>query len=507
MRKIFEVLRLKFELGLAERAIAKSCGVSRSTVQETVKRFGATKLNWPLPADCDEAALYQQLYPPRQSKVETPLPDFTAVAAELPKKGITRLLLWQEYKAAHPDGLQYSAYCERLAAWQKSQDVVLRQSYAPGEKLFIDFAGPGIALTDRTTGEIKSASIFVAVLGYSNYTFACATAGQTTADWLGAQRLALEFIGGVPQVIVPDNPKALVSRACRYEPDLNPAYQDFARHYQVAVIPARVRTPRDKAKVEAGVLIVERWILARLRHQTFFSLAELNQAITQLTGELNERAFKKLPGNRQSRFLEEKALLRPLPAQPYEFATWKQLRVHLDYHVEIDKRYYSMPYTLIGKRVQARLTSRMVELFYRGKLVASHLRCQQPGRFTTLAEHRPPKHRAVIELNHERLRERAQAIGLATTTIIERQWLAKQHPEQTLRRSLGILRLARDFSPVQLEAACARALTLNVLSYRAIRALLTIPSTPPAPQTELFAHENVRGPAYFNQESSCSPNL
>ena len=512
MRKIFEVLRLKFELGLAERAIATSCGIARSTVQDTLKRFGAAKLTWPLPVEVDEAVLHEQLYPPRQAAVEVPLPDFAAVQAELAKKGVTRLLLWQEYKGAHPHGLQYSAFCERLAAYAKSRDVVLRQSYRPGEKLFIDFAGPTVAVTDRASGEIKSASIFVAVLGYSNYTYACATPGQTTADWLGAQRATLEFLGGVPQIIVPDNPKAIISRACRYEPDLNPAYQDFARHYEVAVIPARVRAPRDKAKVEAGVLIVERWILARLRHQSFFSLAELNRAISELTAELNARAFKKLPGNRHVRFVnEEKHHLKPLPARPYEFAIWKPVRVHLDYHVELDKRYYSAPYTLIGKKLQARLTTRMVELFYRGKLVASHVRCPQPGRFTTAAEHRPPKHRAAIELNHERLRERAQAMGPATAAIIERQWLAKQHPEQTLRRSLGILRLARDFTPTRLEAACARALELNVLSYRAIRALLdaqgSAPVPAPAPQSELFTHENVRGPTYFNQESPCSPNL
>lgn len=292
-----------------------------------------------------------------------------------------------------------------------------------------------------------------------------------------------------------------MTRACRYEPDLNPAYQDFARHYGTAVIPARVRRPRDKAKVEGGVLIVERWILARLRHAVFFSLAELNAAIAELIDELNARAFKKLPGNRHSRFInEERAHLQPLPVKPYEFATWKKARVHLDYHVEIDKRYYSAPYALIGKSVDARLTVRMVELFCRGRLVASHIRSPQPGRFTTVDEHRPPKHRAVIELNHERLRERARAVGAATAEIIDRQWRAKLHPEQTLRRSLGILRLARDFTPARLEAACKRALQLGVLSYRAIRGLIdadaAVASRLPV-QAELIAHDNLRGPTYF----------
>jgi transposase len=433
MRKILEVLRLKHELQMSERAIAASCGIARSTVQEMLKRFAAAKLAWPLAAELDEAALNERLYPPAKPARQVPLPDFAAIEQERAKKGVTLWLLWQEYKAEHGDGLQYSAFCERYAIWSRSRDVVLRQTYRPGEKLFVDFAGRTVPITDAATGDVKAASIFVAVLGYSNYTFACATAAQTTAEWLSAQRAALELMGGVPQIIVPDNPKAIIARPCRYEPDLNPAYHDFARHYGTAVIPARVRRPRDKAKVEAGVLVVERWILARLRHETFFSLAELNRAIAELTDELNRKPFKKLPGSRQVRFVaEERAWLQPLPAKPYEFASWKKLRVHLDYHVEIDKRYYSAPYLLIGKTVEARLSARMVELFHRGKLVASHPKSSQPGSYTTLDAHRPPKHRAVIELNHERLRERARLIGPATAAILDRQWRAKLHPRANL---------------------------------------------------------------------------
>jgi transposase len=507
MRKIFEVLRLKHEHKLSERAIASSCGVARSTVQEMLKRCRDAQLCWPLPTDLDEAQLYARLYPPLTRPVDTPLPDFALVTAELAKKGVTLALLWQEYKAIHPAGLQYSAFCERYALFRQSREIVMRQAYRAGEKLFVDFAGPTMPITDQRTGEIRQASIFVAVLGYSNYTFACATEGETTADWLAGQRLALEFIGGAPEIIVPDNPKAIITRACRYEPDLNPAYQDFARHYGVAIVPARVRRPRDKAKVEGGVLIVERWIMAKLRHATFFSLAELNRAIAELIGELNGRAFKKLPGCRHSRFVKEEQMhLKALPVKPYEFASWKKARVHLDYHVEIDKRYYSAPYQLIGKSVDARLTMRTIELFYRGALVACHVKNGYPGSFNTLDGHRPPKHRAVIELNFERLRERALAIGAATTAILDRQWQAKLHPEQTLRRSLGILRLARDFDAEQLEAACARALELNALSYRAIRSLIDAGATSSASsraasaspiQSELFVHDNVRGPTYF----------
>ncbi len=526
MRKIFEVLRLKYEHKLAERKIAAASGIARSTVQEILKRHRDANLGWPLPApaDVDEAALIAKLYPPTVCATTAPLPNFAVIQTELAKKGVTLTLLWQEYKAEHPDGLQYSAFCERFAVFRQSQDVVMRQVYRPGEKLFIDYAGPTVPITDQMTGEIRPASIFVAVLGYSNYdqrkslwdTFACATNGQTTADWLGAQRAALEFFGGVPQIIVPDNPKAIITRACRYEPDLNPAYQDFARHYATAIVPARVRRPRDKAKVEGGVLIVERWILAVLRHETFFSLLELNLAIAELVTALNGRAFKKLPGNRRTRFVtDERAHLQPLPATPYEFATWKKARVHLDYHLEIDKRYYSAPFTLIGKSVEARLSERSIEVFYRGKLVAHHVKSAHPGSFTTDDGHRPPKHRQVIELNHERLRERAHAIGPATAEIIDRQWRAKQHPEQTLRRSMGILRLARDFDAAQLEAACLRALQLGALSYRAIRGLIDVAgssctresasaagaasSAASLPtQPELTVHDNVRGAVYFS---------
>jgi transposase len=505
MRKIFEVLRLKHEQKLSERTIARSCGVARSTVQEMLKRFRDCQLTWPLPAELSEQTLYEKLYPQPLRAVEVPLPDFTLVTAELARKGVTLALLWQEYKATHPDGLQYSAFCERYATFRQSREVVMRQSYRAGEKLFVDFAGPTMPITDQATGEVRQASIFVAVLGYSNYTFACATQGQTTADWLAGQRLALEFIGGAPEVIVPDNPKAIITRACRYEPDLNPAYQDFARHYGVAIVPARVRRPRDKAKVEGGVLIVERWIMARLRHETFFSLAELNLAIAELGDELNTRPFKKLPGCRHSRFVaEEKIHLKALPVRPYEYATWKKARVHLDYHVEIDKRYYSAPYTLIGKSVEARLTLRTIELFYRGALVASHVKNVCAASFSTFDGHRPPKHRAIIELNHERLRERALAVGPATASMLDRQWQAKLHPEQTLRRSLGILRLARDFDAVRLEAACARALELGALSYRAIRGLIEAgaasssrTSQTASIQSELFVHDNLRGPTYF----------
>ena len=498
LRKIREILRLKFEAQLTDLAISQAVGVARSTVQACLCRARSAGVSWPLPAEWAEVTLRARLYPPSEPRARRPRPDFATVHAELQRPGVTRLLLWQEYKAAHPQGWQYSVFCEQYRRWLATQDAVLRQAHAPGEKLFVDYAGQTVPVVDRHTGEARPAQIFVAVLGCSNYTFAEATWTQALPDWLGSHVRALEFIGSVPAAMVPDNLKTGVLRAHRYDPDINPAYQDFAEHYGVAILPARVRKPRDKAKVEGGVLIVERWILARLRHQTFFSLGELNAEIARLLNELNRRPFKKLDGCRQSRFEElERSALRPLPARAYEFARWKQAKVHPDYHIEVEHAYYSVPFTLIHARVEVRLTDTTVEVFHRGKLVAAHPQAHRRGEFVTLPAHRPEKHQAVIEQSHARLLERAAAVGPATADLIRVQARLKRHPEQTLRAAQGILRLAADFSPAQLEVACARALELHTYSYRAVRALLMAPSMAPAQVPLLPTHANVRGPEYF----------
>ena len=375
---------------------------------------------------------------------------------------------------------------------------MLRQVHAPGDKLFVDYAGPTVGIVERRTGEVRPAQIFVAVLGCSNYTFAEATWTQGVPDWLGSHVRALAFIDGVPAAIVPDNTKCAITRAHRYEPDLNPAYQDFAEHYGIAILPTRVRKPRDKAKVEVGVQIVERWILARLRHRTFFSLGELNAAITGLLTDLNRRPFKKLDGCRQSRFEAlDRPALQPLPPHPYAYAQWKHAKVHPDYHIEVERAYYSVPFKLIHQRVDVRLTDTMLEVFHQGRLVAAHSRAHRRGEFVTLPAHRPASHQAVIEHSHARLLERATAIGVATAELIRQQAYLKRHPEQTLRCAQGILRLAADFSPAQLEAACARALELHTYSYRAVRALLVTVPAPVSAPLSLPTHPNVRGPDYF----------
>ena len=498
VRKIREVLRLKAE-ACSNRQIAAAVGCARSTVQDCLRRCGVVGLAWPLPPELDEETLYARLYCRQIPLSRTPAPDFAKLHAELRRPGVTRMLLWQEYKAAQPDGWQYSEFCEQYRRWVGRQDAVLRQTHTPGGKLFVDYAGQTVPVTDRLTGLVRHAQIFVAVLGASNYTFVEATWTQALPDWLDSHVRALVFFGGVPAAIVPDNLKSGVTKPSRYEPELNPSYQDFAEHYGVAILPARIRKPRDKAKVEGGVLIVERAILARLRDLTFFSLAELNQAIAALLAELNAKPFQQREGSRLSLFeAEERPALKPLPGRAYEFAEWKKAKVHLDYHVQVEGAFYSVPYALIGKTVDVRVTARGIEAFHRQQRVATHVRNTQRGQFTTIAAHRPERHSAVIDLSHEKLMQRAVAIGPATVEVLAQQVQRRRHPEEALRASLGILRLAKDFSPAQLEAAAMRAIALGAFSYRVLRTLITTPADPAPSPLPPLTHANVRGGDYFH---------
>ena len=381
MRKIRDVLRLYFAAALSIRAIARSLGTSPSTVGEYLRRAKVAGLSWPVPESVDDTGLERRLFPPPPpSRTARPLPDWSEVHRELRRKSVTLSLLWQEYKETHPEGLQYSWFCEQYRAWAAKLDLVMRQEHRAGEKLFVDYAGQTVPVVDRKTGAVRQAQIFVAVLGASSYTFAEATWTQTLPDWTASHVRAFAFYGGCPELVVPDNLRSGVSRAHRYEPDLNPTYHDLARHYGVAVLPARVRRPRDKAKAEVAVQVVERWILAALRHRTFFSLAELNAAIAELLERLNTRRFRKLPGSRRSQFEElDRPALRPLPNSPYVFAEWQAARASTDYHVEVDGHYYSVPHALVRRQLDVRLTARTVECFHRGQRVASHVRSPIEG--------------------------------------------------------------------------------------------------------------------------------
>jgi transposase len=491
---------------LSKRRIAQSCGISGPAVDEYLRRAEEAGLGWPLPADLDDGALECRLFPaaPALPSIQRGLPEWAEVNRELKGKGVTLFLLWQEYRANHPQGYQYSWFCERYRHWLGKRDLVMRQDHRAGEKLFVDYAGQTVPVVDQRTGEIREAQIFVAVLGASNYTYAEATWSQSLPDWIGAHQRAFRYLGGVPEILVPDNLRAGVTKAHRYDPDINPTYQEMATHYGVAVVPARVRRPKDKAKAEVGVQVVERWILAVLRHRMFFSLAELNQAIQQLLVRLNERAFKKLPGCRKTLFESLDApALKPLPVTPYTYAEWKKVRVHIDYHVEAEGHYYSVPYQLTRQQLDARLTANTLECFHKGKRVASHPRSWLKGRHTTLPEHMPESHRRYGDWSPERLIRWAEKSGPSTAKVITTILFSRRHPQQGYRSCLGILRLGKSYGEQRLEAACQRALLLGTHRYKSIESILKhgLDSRPVPEQQELSLpedHDNIRGPSYYH---------
>ena len=506
MRKIKDVLRLCWGQGLSKRKAAGSCGVSRPTVDEYLRRAEAAGLSWPLPAALDDGALERLLFPPAP-----PVPaaargvhDWSHIHRELKRPGVTLQLLWHEYRQTHPQGYQYTWFCQHYRTWRGKLDLVMRQSHRAGEKLFVDYAGMRAQVINPATGEVREAEVFVAALGASNYTYAEATWTQGLEDWIGAHVRCFTYFGGVPEVVVPDNLRAGVSKAHRYEPDINPTYQDLATHYGVAIVPARVRRPRDKAKAEVGVQVVERWILAALRHRQCFSLAELNRAIRALLETLNNRPFKKLPGTRRALYEQlDKPALRPLPVEPYEYAEWKQARVHIDYHIEVHGHYYSVPHALIKKQVDVRITAHTIECFHRGQRIASHRRSYHKARHTTVTAHMPESHRQAGEWSPQRLGRRSAQVGPATETLIRRVLSARKHPQQAYRSCLGILRLGKTYGNDRLEAACQRALTLGSHSYKSLESILRhgLDRQPLAEQTEAELptdHDNIRGSTYYH---------
>ena len=507
MRKIRETLRLKFEHRFSERKIANSCNISRSTVADYLARFAASKLTWPLPDNLKETELEQYLFPAESQvvrKLQT-TPDWSAIHEELRRPGTTLMLLWQEYKTNHPEGYQYSWFCDLYREWRGHLDVVMRQNHTAGDKLFIDYAGQTVPVVNQYTGEVRQAQIFIAALGASSFTYAEATWTQSLPDWIGSHVRTFEYLGGVPNSLVPDNLKSGVKSPHRYEPVINPTYQDLAEHYSVAVIPARVRKPQDKGKVESAVLVVERWILARLRDRTFFSLGELNEAIAQLLEKLNDTPFQKLSGSRGSMFESlDKPALKALPEQRYQYAEWKEARVHMDYHVEIDKHYYSVPYQLVKKQLSVRMTDQCIEFFYKGQRVASHQRSQLEGRHSTQSDHMPEKHRQYAEWTPERLQSWAAETGPETEAIIRKVLSKRRHPEQSYRSCLGIMRLGKSYGNDRLENACRRALYADTCSYKSIESILKHNlDQQPLPELESEEslpdnHENLRGSNYFH---------
>jgi transposase len=507
MRQVREVLRLKYVCGHSERRIAAALGISRYTVAEYLRRAAVIGLTWPLPPELDDAALERKLFTPPGFIVAEklrPQPDWARIHAELRRPGVTLLLLWEEYRAGQPEGYGYSRFCDLYAAWRIRLSPTMRQTHPAGERLFVDYAGQTVPVIDGATGEARQAQIFVAALGASNFIYAEARWTQSLPDWIGCHVNAFASMGGVARQIVCDNLKAGVTAACRYEPGISRTYQDMASHYGTAILPARVRRPRDKAKVEVAVQVVQRWVLARLRNRRFFSLAELNAAIRELIADLNGRPMRHLGVSRRALFeaLERPALL-PLPAEPYVYAEWRRCRAGLDYHVEVHGHFYSVPYRLIRETIEARITDQTIELFHGGVRVAAHQRNPRQHRHTTIPEHMPSAHRRHADWTPTRLLREAAAVGPATIALVERILTAKPHPEQGFRACLGILRLVRGYGPERLEAACERGMAIGARSYGSVQSILRngldrAYRPEPVPDELPVQHGNIRGSGYYH---------
>ena len=504
MRQIQEILRLRYQNRLSIRKIARSCGLPTSTVGDYLHRAEVAGIKWPLPEGLSEPQLVERLMATPAPKREPgqALPDWPQVQAELRRKSVTLQLLWEEYRAVHPEGYSYSRYCELYQLWAGTLDPVLRQVHVPGEKMFVDWAGQKVPIYNPQDGTISYAHLFVAVLGASNKTYAEAFPDETLPCWIGAHCHSYAFFRGVARVTVPDNPKTGVVRPCRYEPVIHRSYQEMAEYHATVIIPARIRKPRDKAKVETGVQIAERHILAALRDQRFFSVAELNEAIVPLLAKLNAKPFQKLEGSRDSWYETlEKPQLLPLPLVPFELAVWSKAKVNIDYHVAVENHFYSVHYSLVHQEVDVRLAERTVELFQATKRVAAHVRSDQAGRFTTLEEHRPKSHQKYLQWTPGRMVDWAKTIGPDCGKLVDTILENRPHPEQGFRSCLGIIRLGKAVGNTRLEAACRRALHFHTCSYASIKSILEKQLDAQPLELELPlpspAHENLRGGPYY----------
>lgn len=507
MRKAKQVLRLKWEAGLSNRAISRALKVGRETVREYLHRAKEAGLTWEQVQQMDEGAIEEKLFPASDTKGRGSgkrVPDWSMVREELGRhKGVTLRLLWEEYYSIEPEtAYSYSQFCHLYRIWSKKLPSVMVQVYKGGEYLFVDYAGQTVPYIDRVSGEEKRAQIFVASLGASSFTYV--EAGQDLVSWISGHVNAFGYFGGVPEIVVPDNLKSGVKSPCYYEPDINPTYDELSLHYGFAVIPARVRRPRDKAKVETAVQVVERWILAPLRDRTFFSIEEINEAIGPLLERLNSKVMKHLEKSRRELFESiDRPRLKALPAHSFEYAERKSARVGINYHVTFNKHYYSVPYSLVKETVEIRATDRTIEVFYKGGRVASHLRDDTPGGYSTCTSHMPSKHRRrKQEWSPERFIRWAQKIGPWTCHVVKTLLGSKRHPEQAYRSCLGVLKLSDRYGEARLEAACKRAAQFALYAYRHIHNILknnmdvTDPNIKEPRATT--SHEHVRGQQYYH---------
>lgn len=507
VRKIKEIVRLH-EAGFNKKQIEGIVIISRKTVRKYIERVETLGLTYAEIEKMPPKQLYALLFPvkPEDALRIRPQPDWQKIYQDMKRKHVTLALLWEEHIEIYPDGYRYSQFCHNYRKWRKRLDISMRQDHKAGEKLFVDFAGQTVPVTDPLTGKVKPAQIFIAVLGASNYTYAEAVRSQTLPDWIQCHVNAFNYFGGCTELVVPDNTKTGVSKACRYEPDLNPTYHDFAMQYGVAIAPARTGKAKDKAKVENGVLVTERWILAALRNFTFFSLRELNEKISELLEKINNKPFQKLEGTRRSHFeLVDKPALRPLPQTPYEYAEWKKATVNIDYHVEVDGHYYSVPYKYRGQKVDIRITQKTVTVYKDGFRISSHIRSHLKGRHTMILEHLPRAHREYKQWTPSRIINWAKTLGENTARVVERVIEEREHPVLGYRSSLGIIRLEKSYGRDRLEAAAKRAVAFGTYSYKSIKSILEKgldkkPLEEQINKTLPQNHENVRGADYYQSQ-------
>ena len=511
MRHVREILRLSLDAGLSTRVVGERIGVGSTTVRDTLKRFTRAKFTWPVSPEISDTDLEQRLYGipgVKPGRRKLPEPDWSVVAREMKRKHVTLQVLWEEYIAEHPDGYRYSRFCDLFRGWEGRLPLTMRQSHGGGEKLFIDYAGDKVPVIDRQTGEIRDAHIFVAVMGGSSLSFAYATWTEQMGDWVDSHNAAFAFFGGAPQLLVPDNAKVAVIKACRYDPMVNRSYTDMARDYGTAVLPARPRKPRDKAKVEACVGIVERWLLGRLRNRIFTSLAEVNAAIAECMALLNDvQVVRQFGKTRRQMFVEIDAPnLKPLPTDPWVHAEWKRCRVGLDYHIALERHHYSVPHRFARREIEARFTARTVEIFLCGERIAVHMRGSGNGRHTTIPEHMPSSHRRYGEWTPAKIREEAARIGPMLSLLVEKIIEGRPHPEQGYRSCLGIIGLEKRFGAERLEAAALRALEIQARNYPSVKSILEkgldkvpVPKSPAEPLGRApLDHANIRGSRYYH---------
>ena len=512
MRRVREMLRLRRDAGLAIREVARRTDVAPSTLREMLRRFERSGLAWPLPLDLTDTALEARLYGEvgtKQGHRRRPEPDWAQLNRELKRKHVTLQILWDEYIEANPDGYRYSRFCDLYRGWESRLPVTMRQTHLGGDKLFVDYAGDTVpVVVDQRLGKVRRAHLFVAVMGGSSLSFAYASWTETLPDWIDAHVQTFAYFGGAPRLLVPDNPKVAVIKACFYDPQVNRTYGEMAAHYDTAVLPARPRRPRDKAKVEAAVRIVERWLLGKLRNRRFASLADVNAAIAELLVWLNEhRVMRHVRRTRRQLFDEIDApRLKPLPAEPYTLAEWRVRKVGLDYHVDFDGHFYSVPYRHARAGVEVRATLRTIEIFLKGERVAAHMRGSGDGKHTTLAEHMPSSHRRYADWTIDRILREARAIGPSTEMLCQMILEQRPHPEQGFRTCLGIVRLVKPFGAGRVEAACLRALQIGTLNYGSVKSILDnrLDGQPikrargAEDDGVVVAHPNIRGSGYYH---------